>query len=166
MIKTTLYDKNNLLENLFEVYFEFLVHHVPSTNMETTNIYTEASHHGMWDVSCRSSLYAVYGLTQHWHMCVCAVFSSAVICENKLVIKTSILWYILLQALKKQNCGLTIKSLSPTCSRPSFSAAPPSMILVTYMLLSPGMCWFPTPPAILKPSPVCVCVFAYMKAVG
>lgn len=28
-------------------------------------------------------------------------------------------------------------------------------ILVTYMLLSPGMCWFPTPPAILNPSPVC-----------
>lgn len=48
----------------------------------------------------------------------------------------------------------TIKSRSPTCSRPSFCAAPPSMILVTYMLLSPGMCWFPTPPAMLKPSPV------------
>lgn len=50
----------------------------------------------------------------------------------------------------------TISSLSPTCSRPSFCAAPPSIILVIYMLLSPGMCWFPTPPAILKPSPVCV----------
>lgn len=49
---------------------------------------------------------------------------------------------------------LTISNLSPTCSRQSFCAAPPSMILVTYMLLSPGMCWFPTPPAILKPSPV------------
>lgn len=49
---------------------------------------------------------------------------------------------------------LTINNLSPTCSRQSFCAAPPSMILVTYMLLSPGMCWFPTPPAILKPSPV------------
>ncbi len=64
--------------------------------------------------------------------------------------------HILLQALKMELiCVLTINNLSPTCSRPSFCAAPPSMILVTYMLLSPGMCWFPTPPAILKPSPIC-----------
>lgn len=56
----------------------------------------------------------------------------------------------------------TINSRSPTCSRPSFCAAPPSMILVTYMLLSPGMCWFPTPPAILKPSPV----FPWKQAAG
>lgn len=46
-----------------------------------------------------------------------------------------------------------MSNLSPTWSLQSFCAAPPSMILVTYILLSPGMCWFPTPPAMLKPSP-------------
>lgn len=80
---------------------------------------------------------------------------------------TSVLWNILLQALKVELIFvLTISNLSPTCSRPSFCAAPPSMILVTYMLLSPGMCWFPTPPAILKPSPVCVWVYTWEQLVS
>jgi hypothetical protein len=48
---------------------------------------------------------------------------------------------------------ITAMSLSPVVSLPSCSAAPPSMIFVTNIPLSPGMCWFPTPPAILKPRP-------------
>lgn len=49
--------------------------------------------------------------------------------------------------------SLTAISLSPTASRPSCSAAPPSITLVTNIPLSPGMCWFPMPPAMLNPSP-------------
>lgn len=35
----------------------------------------------------------------------------------------------------------TFTSLSPILSRPSWSLTPPSMILVTYIPLSPGICW-------------------------
>lgn len=47
----------------------------------------------------------------------------------------------------------TLNSLSPILRRPSTAAAPPSIIFVTYIPLSPGMCWLPMPPAIEKPKP-------------
>lgn len=48
----------------------------------------------------------------------------------------------------------TCKILSPTDNLPSSSAAPPAIILVTKIPSSSSTCWFPTPPAILKPRPV------------
>ena len=52
------------------------------------------------------------------------------------------------------NSVLTANNRSPTCRRPSCSAAPPSIILVTKIPWSLGMCSLPMPPAILKPKPV------------
>lgn len=92
---------------------------------------------------------------------VFAVFSCAIIYIIKKILEVSAKHLhnemYSCKFLKSISSWLTISNLSPICSRLSFCAAPPSMILVTYMLLSPGMCWFPTPPAILKPSPACVC---------
>lgn len=48
---------------------------------------------------------------------------------------------------------LTSIILSPTRNVPSASDAPPGMIFVTKMPLSPGAHWFPTPPAMVKPRP-------------
>lgn len=49
---------------------------------------------------------------------------------------------------------LTFMSLSPMERVPSASAAPPGMILVMKMPLSPSTCMLSLPPAILKPRPV------------
>lgn len=63
------------------------------------------------------------------------------------------IWLCSVEPVGKSERSLTASSLSPIWSLPSLCAAPPSIILVTQMLLSPGMCWFPTPPAMLKPRP-------------